>query len=42
MEKNLSTPAYLEADYTLIPVSFLTKELGADMEIVKGALVITK
>ncbi|OPX88498.1 MAG: hypothetical protein A4E53_01927 [Pelotomaculum sp. PtaB.Bin104] len=41
-EKALSTPAYLEADRTMIPASFLVDELGTRIKLVNGAVVITK
>lgn len=42
LEKTLSVPAYLEKDFTMIPASFFVEELGAKVEFVRGAVVITK
>lgn len=42
LEKVLGVPAYLKADYTMIPVSFFIEEFGAGIELVNGAVVITK
>lgn len=42
LEKALSVPAYLEAGYTMIPASFIIEELGAGIELVEGAVIITK
>ncbi|MDD4238811.1 MAG: hypothetical protein PHT62_09695 [Desulfotomaculaceae bacterium] len=42
LEKTLSVPAYLEAGYTMITVSFIVEELGGEIELVNGAVVITK
>lgn len=42
LEKALGVPAYLEAGYTMIPVSFIAEELGAGIELVNGTVVITK
>lgn len=42
LEKTLSVPAYLETGYTMIPASFIVEELGAAIELVNGAVVITK
>ncbi|MDD4170112.1 MAG: copper amine oxidase N-terminal domain-containing protein [Desulfotomaculaceae bacterium] len=40
-EKALSTPAYLEADRTMIPASFLVQELGTGINLVNNAVVVT-
>lgn len=42
LEKTLSVPAYLEKDFTMIPVSFLVEELGAEVEFARGVVIITK
>ncbi|KAF1086567.1 hypothetical protein SPSYN_00286 [Sporotomaculum syntrophicum] len=42
LEKALSVPAYLEACRTMIPTSLIDEELGAVIELVNGAVVITK
>jgi len=42
LEKTLSVPAYLETDRTMIPSSLINEELGAVIELVNGAVVITK
>jgi hypothetical protein len=42
LEKTLSVPAYLEKDFTMIPVGFLVEELGAEVEFVSGVVIITK
>lgn len=42
VEKTLSAPALLEKGYTMLPGSFIVEELGANMEIANGTVVITK